>query len=239
LPCVDVHYETARLPTSKQWSNRALLSKENIDIYLAQSDAFHRTSFANIIRKWEQYDRNKTNRLISSLDDYYHMKARFRQDNHLTRSSEKKYSSTANYYRLLGNESNPRHSKPCQHHQHRTRAHQDKHVENLLKQSISPRHGKQMCITSKTLRLPSIDMSSDRSSSVSVVQTSEHGHVWVVSMFSRIVFVRYEKICGDFHYVSILTEINGESSVARCQTVADVDTILQSSLSMKQVLDIE
>jgi hypothetical protein len=128
-----MHYETPRTPTDKQWTDQSLLSTRSVNSYLAESEAFQRNSFANIIEKWKKHDRNKTTQLISSFDDRYNMKIRFRQDDQLNRSSEMKYASIADYYRFLGDESNPKNAKPCVRHKRRTQEYEERHVRDLLK----------------------------------------------------------------------------------------------------------
>ena len=172
-----MHYESPRTPTKKQWTDHALLSTENIDTYLAESDAFQRASFANIMQRWKTHDQNKTNRLISSFDDRYNMKVRFRHDEQLNRSSEKKYGPTATYYRYLGNENNTKNTRPCARHKHRTQAYQDRHVRDLLKLPAVFENRDQPYLVSKKHRLPPIGNSSDISSvrlSVSVADDSHH-----------------------------------------------------------------
>lgn len=133
LPPVQLHYESPRTPTKKQWTDDALLSTENIDTYLAKSDEFQRASFAHIMQRWKEHDQTKTSRLISSFDDRYNMKMRFRHDEKLNRSSEKKYAPTATYYRYLGNENNTKNVRPCARHKRRTQAYEDRHVKDILK----------------------------------------------------------------------------------------------------------
>lgn len=128
-----MHYESPRSPTGKQWSDQSLILTENINNYLAESNAFQRASYADIRAKWKAYDKNKTNELISSFDSHYNMKIRFRLDGKLQRSSEMKYGSCAQYYRFIGNENNSKVDKPCGRYKRRTQDYSERYIRDALK----------------------------------------------------------------------------------------------------------
>ena len=176
LPPIHLHYESPRTPTQKQWTDQTLLSTENIDTYLAESDAFQRASFASIIQRWKEHDQNKTHRMISSFDDRYNMKIRFRHDDQLNRSSEKKYAPMATYYRYLGNENNAKNARPCARHKRRTQAYQDRHVKDLLKLPAGSEHRERPYLVTKKPRLPRIGASSEASSVRLSVSFADESH---------------------------------------------------------------
>lgn len=128
-----MHYESPRSPRDKQWSDRSLITTDNINNYLAESTAYQRASYANIREKWSEYDKNKTNELISSFDTYYNMKIRFRHDNKLQRGAEMKYGTGAQYYRFIGNENNPKTDKPCRRHNRQTQEYEERYIREALK----------------------------------------------------------------------------------------------------------
>lgn len=173
-----MHYGTPRTLTDKKWTDQSLLSTESVDSYLAESDAFQRATFANIVQKWKQHDRSQVDRLISSFDDRYNMKTRFRLDDQLTRPSEKKYAPTATYYRYLGSESNPKNIRPCARHKRRTQHYQERHIQDLLKLPAVCESRNRSYVLSKKSKLPSIGTSihgsSSVRSSVSLVDASQH-----------------------------------------------------------------
>lgn len=115
-----------------EWTDQALISTRSINNYLAESDAFQRASFTNMVEKWKEYEKHKTDRLISSFDAHYNMKLRFRQDEKLNRSSEMKYGTVATYYRFLGSEHNPKNTQPCTRHKRLTQEFEERHVRDLL-----------------------------------------------------------------------------------------------------------
>ena len=139
LPPLDIHYEAPPSPTGKQWTNQGLLSNRSVNNYLAESDAFQRASFANIIEKWKEHEKNKVDQQISSFDSHYNMKIRFRHDEKLNRSSEMKYASGAKYYRFIGNENNQKHDKPCKRHKRQTQEYQEKYLREALKLPTIPK----------------------------------------------------------------------------------------------------
>lgn len=128
-----MHYESPRTPTGKQWTDQSLLSYRNVDDFLAESDAFQKASFATIMEKWKDHEKNKATETIASLDTHYNMKLRFRLDKELNRTSEMKYAPIATYYRFIGNENNPKNVKPCRRHKRRTQEYEERHVRDLLK----------------------------------------------------------------------------------------------------------
>ncbi|CAF0757392.1 unnamed protein product [Rotaria sp. Silwood1] len=132
LPPLTIHYDTPHISDNKQWTDQSLISTRSVDHYLAESDAFQRASFANIIEKWKEYDKTKTDRLISSFDAHYNMKIRFRQDDKINRSSEMKYGSMATYYRFMGSEHSQKNNKPCIRHKRLTEEFEGRHVHKLL-----------------------------------------------------------------------------------------------------------
>lgn len=130
---MNIHYDTPRSPTCKQWTDKTLLSTRNVDDYLAESDAYQRASYERIMRKWKQYDQNEATRLITSFDSHYNMKRRFLHDGELNRSSEKKYGTGATYYRYIGSENNPKKDKPCDRHKRRTEDYEKRQLLESLK----------------------------------------------------------------------------------------------------------
>jgi hypothetical protein len=173
-----MNYETPRIATDKEWTDQSLLSNRSVNNYLAESDAFQRASFANIIDRWKEHDKNKTNRLITSFDTYYNMKIRFRQDDKLNRSSEMKYGSGATYYRFLGDESNSKNDKPCGRHKRRTQEYEERHLRELLKLPTTVKTRRQPYFLPKITNLsslePTVHPSSIARSSLSLAEPSRH-----------------------------------------------------------------
>lgn len=132
MPPLKLPYNPSELAINKKWTDQSLITTRSVDNYLAESDAFQRASFANLIEKWKELEKSKNERLISSFDAHYNMKQRFRQDDQLNRSSEMKYASVATYYRLIGSENNPKNTKPCGRHKRRTQDFEERHVKELL-----------------------------------------------------------------------------------------------------------
>ncbi len=128
--------------------------------YLAESNEFQRTSFANIIEKWKEHKRKKTVQLISSFDSHYNMKHRFRQDEQLNRAPEVKYASIATYHRFIGNENNPKNVKPCGIHKRHTQDYDERHLRELLKLPSLTKSRSVPYFLPKRTKLPSIESSS-------------------------------------------------------------------------------
>ncbi len=155
-----LHYESPRSPTGKDWTDESLLSNLNIDNYLAESNAFQRTSFTSIIERWKEHERNKANQLISSFDSRYNMKARFRNDDQLNRTSELKHASLAKYYRFIGNENNPKNSKPCGIHKRHVQEYNERHLRESLRLPTLTKTRSQPYFLPNRTKLPSIESSS-------------------------------------------------------------------------------
>jgi hypothetical protein len=173
-----MNYDTPRLATDKQWTDQSLLSTRSVNNFLAESDAFQRASFASIVEKWKEHDKNKTNQLMTSFDTHYNMKIRFRQDDKLNRSSEVKYGTGATYYRFLGNESNPKNNKPCGRHKRRTQDYDERHLRELLKIPTIAKARSQPYFLPKITNLSSskttVHTSTTARSSVSLAEPSQH-----------------------------------------------------------------
>jgi hypothetical protein len=149
---LSVHYDKPRATTDKQWTDQSLLSMGNINTYLAESDAFQRTSFANIIEKWKERDRNQTNRLVSLFDTHHGMHIRFRRDNSLNDSSDRSYVALAKYYRSLSNERTSKHDRPCERYKRRTQEYEERRLYKLSTIETPS----QPYVLSKLTKLPSI-----------------------------------------------------------------------------------
>jgi hypothetical protein len=161
-----MHYDTPRSPTGKQWTDQSLLTYQSVNDYLAESGAFQQASFANIIQKWKNHDRNQANRLISSFDSHYNMKYRFRHDENLNRSSEMKYGSGAKYYRFIGNEKNPKNVKPCGLHKRRTQEYEERHIRQLLQLPSKTKSRSRSYLLPKIKTLSSNESANDNVSTV-------------------------------------------------------------------------
>jgi hypothetical protein len=174
---LHIHYDTPRSPTSKQWTDQSLLINRSVNNYLAESDAFQRATFANIIEKSKEHHKNEAIRLIASFDSHYNMKIRFRQDNKLNRSSEMKYGPDARYYRFIGNENNPKHDKPCGRHKRRTQEYEERHMRELLKIPPKTKNRSEPYFLSKMTKLPPIETTIQSSPTVrSSVSFAEDSH---------------------------------------------------------------
>lgn len=173
-----MHYESPRTLTDKQWTDESLLSYRNVDDYLAGSNAFHQASFANIMDKWKEHEKNKTTDLIASLDTHYNMKLRFRHDKQLNRASEMKYAPLATYYRYLGNENNPKNVQPCRRHNRRTQEYEERHVRELLKLPTLGNNRSEPSILSKRTNVSSMACSPLIKSSELVDQSSSSRHTF-------------------------------------------------------------
>jgi len=149
---LTIHYDKPRSTTDKQWTDQSLLSMGNINTYLAESDAFQRTSFANIIEKWKERDRNQTNRLVSLFDTHYGMQIRFRRDKSLNPSSDRSYAAIAKYYRSLSNERTSKHDRPCERYKRLTQEYAERHLPKLSTVETPS----QPYVLSKLTKLPSI-----------------------------------------------------------------------------------
>lgn len=179
-----MHYDAPRTPAGKQWTDQSLYSTRSVDNYLAESDAFQRASFANIIKNWKQYDANKATRLITSFDSHYNMKKRFLQDDQLNRPSQVTYGHVAPYYRFLGSENNPKNIKPCARYKRLTQDYDERHVRALLKTPPPPlttKTHRRTHFLPKITKLPSTGPANHSSStatlSVSVTERSRHTFV--------------------------------------------------------------
>jgi hypothetical protein len=163
---LNIHYDVPRSATGKKWTDQSLFSVESVDNYLAVSDAFQRTSFTNIMKKWKQHDKSEATRLISSFDSRYNMNIRFRQDSQLNRGSEMKYAPGAKYYRFIGNENNPKNDKPCGLHKRHTQEYEQRHIRELLQLPTKTKSRSQPYFLPKITKLPSIQTAVDNSSTV-------------------------------------------------------------------------
>ncbi|CAF1244403.1 unnamed protein product [Rotaria magnacalcarata] len=181
LPPLNLRYETIDFTADKKWTDQALISTRSVDNFLAESDAFQRASFANIIEKWKEYEKSKNDRLLSSFDAHYNMKLRFRQDEKLNRSSEMKYAAMAKYYRFIGNETNPKNTKPCLRHKRLTREYEERHVRELLDLQTTPKSRSRPYFFRKDNELAPIDIVAQSSAeirpSISVAEQSHHSFV--------------------------------------------------------------
>lgn len=164
LPPLTIHYDTPRSATGKQWTDQSLLSNRSLNNFLAESDAFQRASYANIVEKWKEHDKNEVNRLITSFDSQYNMKIRFRQDVKLNRSSEMKYGPGARYYRFIGSESNPKNERPCCRYKRRTQEYEERHIRDLLQLPSKTKSRSEPYFLPKLTKLPSIGLT-DQSAS--------------------------------------------------------------------------
>lgn len=173
LPPLNIHYDTPRSPTGKQWTDQSLLSNRSLNNFLAESDAFQRASYANIVEKWKQHDKDEMNRLINSFDSHYNMKIRFRQDVKLNRSSEMKYGSGATYYRYIGSESNSKNSHSCGRHKRRLQEYEERHIRELLQLPTKTKSRSEPYFLPKITKLPSIETTDQ--SFITTTRSSESG----------------------------------------------------------------
>jgi hypothetical protein len=156
-----MHYESPRSPAGKHWTDGSLITYQNVNEYLAESDAFQRAAYANMIQKYKDYKKNQTVQLISSFDNRYNMKRRFRQDDQLNRLSESTYATVAKYHRFIGHENNPKNIKPCAIHQRRTKIYDERHTRELLKlPNMTKARSVPSFFTKRTI-LPSIQSASE------------------------------------------------------------------------------
>ncbi|CAF3631572.1 unnamed protein product [Rotaria socialis] len=181
LPPLNLRYETIDFTADKKWTDQALISTRSVDNFLAESDAFQRASFANIVEKWKEYEKSKSDRLLSSFDAHYNMKLRFRHDEKLNRSSEMKYAAMAKYYRFIGSESNPKNTKPCLRHKRLTQEYEERHVRELLDLQTTPKSRSRPYFFRKDNELAPIDTAAQSSAeirpSISVAEQSHHSFV--------------------------------------------------------------
>ncbi|CAF2379509.1 unnamed protein product [Rotaria sp. Silwood2] len=197
LPPLNIQYDTPRISDDKKWTDQSLISTRSVDNYLAESDAFQRASYANIIDKWKEYDKSKTDRLLSTFDAHYNMKIRFRHDDKINRSSEMKYGSIATYYRFMGNENSRKNNKPCGRHKRLIQEYEERHVRDLLQlptttiKTRRPPH-----YLSKITELPPAETTIHSSTSVrpSVSVAEQSHHTFDFRRFSQRCIVDINKI---------------------------------------------